>query len=139
MLSNSSRYRRSASRRSVMSIKTWMVRVSSSERPGVREVETRKIRSADAATYSSFGRSEEHTSELQSQSNLVCRLLLEKKKIDNIYAPPHGSYINRVAAAITAFPSRKTTPDVKSVQLVKLLPSSAPSTNAHPSCCLDQH
>src|SRR2546427_3694400 len=30
----------------------------------------------DAATL----RSEEHTSELQSQSNLVCRLLLEKKK-----------------------------------------------------------
>src|SRR5688572_30951405 len=28
----------------------------------------------------SLGRSEEHTSELQSQSNLVCRLLLEKKK-----------------------------------------------------------
>src|SRR2546430_7369106 len=27
-------------------------------------------------------RSEEHTSELQSQSNLVCRLLLEKKKYD---------------------------------------------------------
>src|SRR2546430_12549757 len=30
-------------------------------------------------TYTSY-RSEEHTSELQSQSNLVCRLLLEKKK-----------------------------------------------------------
>src|SRR5438270_9622901 len=29
---------------------------------------------------SSQSRSEEHTSELQSQSNLVCRLLLEKKK-----------------------------------------------------------
>src|SRR2546430_6976767 len=29
---------------------------------------------------SSEDRSEEHTSELQSQSNLVCRLLLEKKK-----------------------------------------------------------
>src|SRR2546430_7284714 len=28
-----------------------------------------------------FVRSEEHTSELQSQSNLVCRLLLEKKKL----------------------------------------------------------
>src|SRR2546427_4615320 len=28
-------------------------------------------------------RSEEHTSELQSQSNLVCRLLLEKKNHDN--------------------------------------------------------
>src|SRR5256886_8331525 len=31
-------------------------------------------------------RSEEHTSELQSQSNLVCRLLLEKKKI--LHLPP---------------------------------------------------
>src|SRR2546427_3530361 len=30
----------------------------------------------------SSARSEEHTSELQSQSNLVCRLLLEKKKIE---------------------------------------------------------
>src|SRR5256886_10233432 len=29
-------------------------------------------------------RSEEHTSELQSQSNLVCRLLLEKKKKTNM-------------------------------------------------------
>src|SRR5256886_6521193 len=28
-------------------------------------------------------RSEEHTSELQSQSNLVCRLLLEKKRINS--------------------------------------------------------
>src|SRR2546430_3929920 len=28
-------------------------------------------------------RSEEHTSELQSQSNLVCRLLLEKKKTES--------------------------------------------------------
>src|SRR2546430_13112043 len=35
-------------------------------------------------------RSEEHTSELQSQSNLVCRLLLEKKKNprSRIRAPP---------------------------------------------------
>src|SRR6266853_6154486 len=30
-------------------------------------------------------RSEEHTSELQSQSNIVCRLLLEKKKIEIIH------------------------------------------------------
>src|SRR2546430_3586645 len=29
-------------------------------------------------------RSEEHTSELQSQSNLVCRLLLEKKKTTDL-------------------------------------------------------
>src|SRR2546427_3204909 len=32
-------------------------------------------------------RSEEHTSELQSQSNLVCRLLLEKKKNQQSYEP----------------------------------------------------
>src|SRR2546430_5477747 len=36
-------------------------------------------RAAPCATASPI-RSEEHTSELQSQSNLVCRLLLEKKK-----------------------------------------------------------
>src|SRR2546427_6610461 len=35
-------------------------------------------------------RSEEHTSELQSQSNLVCRLLLEKKKRKH---SPHMHYI----------------------------------------------
>src|SRR5688572_12829294 len=33
-----------------------------------------------------LARSEEHTSELQSQSNLVCRLLLEKKKTIKIYS-----------------------------------------------------
>src|SRR5256886_13634650 len=34
----------------------------------------------DEVLEQSLSRSEEHTSELQSQSNLVCRLLLEKKK-----------------------------------------------------------
>src|SRR2546427_9515855 len=33
---------------------------------------------------SECSRSEEHTSELQSQSNLVCRLLLEKKKQEQV-------------------------------------------------------
>src|SRR2546430_4865058 len=33
-------------------------------------------------------RSEEHTSELQSQSNLVCRLLLEKKTTDTRHGGP---------------------------------------------------
>src|SRR2546430_5837773 len=33
-------------------------------------------------------RSEEHTSELQSQSNLVCRLLLEKKKKPRVRGSP---------------------------------------------------
>src|SRR2546430_12459087 len=45
------------------------VRVDRDERPDV------------AQRYEAAVRSEEHTSELQSQSNLVCRLLLEKKKI----------------------------------------------------------
>src|SRR5438132_2810643 len=34
----------------------------------------------DMETYDQVSRSEEHTSELQSHSDLVCRLLLEKKK-----------------------------------------------------------
>src|SRR2546427_9427910 len=37
------------------------------------------------------GRSEEHTSELQSQSNLVCRLLLEKKKKKREYTALHSA------------------------------------------------
>src|SRR2546430_10942666 len=40
-------------------------------------------------------RSEEHTSELQSQSNLVCRLLLEKKKQTRVpltRSPPRGRH-----------------------------------------------
>src|SRR2546430_13453925 len=39
---------------------------------------------ANAKCPACWKRSEEHTSELQSQSNLVCRLLLEKKKKTNI-------------------------------------------------------
>src|SRR5437016_11334961 len=36
-----------------------------------------------SASWPGSGRSEEHTSELQSLTNLVCRLLLEKKKPHN--------------------------------------------------------
>src|SRR2546430_6406333 len=49
------------------------------------------------------GRSEEHTSELQSQSNLVCRLLLEKKKKKIIATTPyiiHRSTLNRCSTSI---------------------------------------
>src|SRR5947199_7576362 len=38
-------------------------------------------------------RSEEHTSELQSLRHLVCRLLLEKKKIEKQYTEQTHSYI----------------------------------------------
>src|SRR2546427_4041428 len=50
-------------------------------------------------------RSEEHTSELQSQSNLVCRLLLEKKKKNSTsYSPDSECRTQRldVASAICA-------------------------------------
>src|SRR2546427_9526954 len=40
----------------------------------------RHVRLAPVGRAELHRRSEEHTSELQSQSNLVCRLLLEKKK-----------------------------------------------------------
>src|SRR5688572_31642284 len=44
--------------------------------------------SAGAERRAEPARSEEHTSELQSQSNLVCRLLLEKKKKTTITSTP---------------------------------------------------
>src|SRR2546421_3216052 len=44
------------------------------------------VNTADATQLASnSARSEEHTSELQSRSDLVCRLLLEKKKINIIW------------------------------------------------------
>src|SRR2546430_10094322 len=48
-------------------------------------------------------RSEEHTSELQSQSNLVCRLLLEKKKKQPI---SHTSTLRLLADSAQPFPRR---------------------------------
>src|SRR2546430_7378781 len=49
--------------------------------PSYREVVAKTFRANSSRVASVVSpRSEEHTSELQSQSNLVCRLLLEKKK-----------------------------------------------------------
>src|SRR6266849_5639535 len=55
-------------------------------------------------------RSEEHTSELQSRVDLVCRLLLEKKKIDVIGSAPakpknHGSISQQAATTQPTTPS----------------------------------
>src|SRR5688572_32152354 len=52
-------------------------------------------------------RSEEHTSELQSQSNLVCRLLLEKKKNTQ---PPAPVRRFRNSPGRTCSPRRLTPP-----------------------------
>src|SRR2546430_13634118 len=56
-------------------------------------------------------RSEEHTSELQSQSNLVCRLLLEKKKktTQNRYIRSTGLSYTRTRTARSYHPLVVTT------------------------------
>src|SRR3954463_551948 len=46
-------------------------------------------------------RSEEHTSELQSHDNLVCRLLLEKKKFSKTRCPLPNRHVCVVARATT--------------------------------------
>src|SRR5438093_6459146 len=48
-------------------------------RKGTMLLGRRHRRSEEPATAETMARSEEHTSELQSLTNLVCRLLLEKK------------------------------------------------------------
>src|SRR5436190_11855204 len=45
-------------------------------------------------------RSEEHTSELQSHSDLVCRLLLEKKKKKRTRRPPQSSSHSTIAPTL---------------------------------------
>src|SRR5688572_31572926 len=50
---------------------------------GVNDARPRASLASTTRLPRSWARSEEHTSELQSQSNLVCRLLLEKKKNQN--------------------------------------------------------
>src|SRR2546430_8922238 len=54
------------------------------ERPSVEAMKKMSRTLCVFVRPSSAKRSEEHTSELQSQSNLVCRLLLEKKKKTNL-------------------------------------------------------
>src|SRR5688572_32756154 len=53
--------------------------VCSRRRPRVRSAVAAETWYVGQANEARLLRSEEHTSELQSQSNLVCRLLLEKK------------------------------------------------------------
>src|SRR5256885_5799163 len=57
------------------------------------EVDVRVLRTFHAADDRLGHRSEEHTSELQSPCNLVCRLLLEKKKKTNKQLHQNRTYI----------------------------------------------
>src|SRR2546430_3717604 len=63
---------------------TWCVRARSASWTKWTRRWTRATSTASSrcwiVSFPKASRSEEHTSELQSQSNLVCRLLLEKKK-----------------------------------------------------------
>src|SRR5688572_32064243 len=73
---SSIRNRPASDRNATCSPRCWTRRRRTREsREEGRKDERQKISSRGRST----GRSEEHTSELQSQSNLVCRLLLEKK------------------------------------------------------------
>src|SRR2546427_6504578 len=65
--------------RSRLKVPLAAVRIISGERSRSKRVEVCGV-TAQQIRELVEGRSEEHTSELQSQSNLVCRLLLEKKK-----------------------------------------------------------
>src|SRR5438270_7071753 len=60
------------------------IRRRRSHRLGLRRLQSRR-RGPVVPRSRNRARSEEHTSELQSQSNLVCRLLLEKKKTQQTY------------------------------------------------------
>src|SRR5256885_10939323 len=71
-------------------------------RADLGEALRRSLDEADARTARDYLRSEEHTSELQSPCNLVCRLLLEKKnkRKPNSSADNERSQIVHVTAAL---------------------------------------
>src|SRR3989440_904634 len=62
----------------------------------------------------SSDRSEEHTSELQSRSDLVCRLLLEKKKKNTKLPLPSGFHSQYGTARSRCPPPGPTSPTTKS-------------------------
>src|SRR3712207_7707045 len=67
----------------------WFTGLSGAGKTTIAEIVERELRARFGKVEVLDGdiRSEEHTSELQSRQYLVCRLLLEKKKINDIY--PH--------------------------------------------------
>src|SRR5256885_7037437 len=73
-----------------------------------------------------FGRSEEHTSELQSPCNLVCRLLLEKKK-------------KKTTILITSLITNYTSTSLKHIHTMKYFqyPTTSTSTQlSNPYCSI---
>src|SRR2546430_5774242 len=71
-----------------------LLRTKSARDAGKLSSPNRTARDRSREIYLNADRSEEHTSELQSQSNLVCRLLLEKKQ-KNYRRQSHNHECNR--------------------------------------------
>src|SRR2546428_4421653 len=73
------------------------LRSAKSRRPGEPvSPSTYNQRLAILSSFYAFLRSEEHTSELQSRSDLVCRLLLEKKKKQPKRSPPNKRTLHQI-------------------------------------------
>src|SRR2546430_10231720 len=78
---------------------TTLFRSCSARTPLGHPLDPRLLRASARAAHQPR-RSEEHTSELQSQSNLVCRLLLEKTKTH----PPHAFSMLHALHSLTHLP-----------------------------------
>src|SRR5207249_5529622 len=72
----------------------WLAARETTARRAAHNTHTMSPRHREVMTVGGVGcgtwRSEEHTSELQSRFDIVCRLLLEKKKLRSDVLPRHG-------------------------------------------------
>src|SRR2546427_8494942 len=79
-------------------------------RPGSAPHSSTSYASAGGRCIRRAARSEEHTSELQSQSNIGCRLLLEKKKKRPTLARLARSAVDPISSSLLRIPERAAYP-----------------------------
>src|SRR2546430_8178787 len=91
-------------------------------------------RGCQGQAFTPSSRSEEHTSELQSQSNLVCRLLLEKKK-KTAYSTTLSAKLNDAPAPLKA--SRTHTGNVS--RDTRLLDTGSSQTSHFEATTMSRH
>src|SRR2546430_6745727 len=100
--------------------------------PGIRKAAILMIILGDQTS-----RSEEHTSELQSQSNIVCRLLLEKKKqsllIRSSKLQSHRNRAPAIPRPLLTTDISLTLGSLRTAHLNISLPSSGVHTATYPS------
>src|SRR5256885_2908025 len=70
----------------------------------VKEKILSQIQMVNSLRFIKVSRSEEHTSELQSPCNLVCRLLLEKKNLPEMTALP---YVHHLCVILSCAPPNR--------------------------------